>query len=206
MVTFPSFFFLLLSAFAIFFSTSDAMPFEKQQIVNTALAAIAHPSIDNLNFSNEQKLLNEVRALLEKEKYNVLTADLLQPDAVQIKGKIESWLANPNINTIFIFGGTTVEEGNIAHKTLLPLIKEEFSSFQSLYTQVNWDNAGALLLDQNVHAGLNGKTFIFLLPNSRKEAQTAIEKIILPQIRNLLAQVNTRQNSEENTNNETTKQ
>jgi len=86
-------------------------------------------------------------------------------------------------------GGTGISPRDITIQTLEPLMTTTVEGFGELFRALSYDEIGSSAMLSRAVAGTVGKDLLFCLPGSPNAVKLAMEKLILPEMGHMLAQV-----------------
>lgn len=83
-----------------------------------------------------------------------------------IRGRIEAWVADPQIDLILATGGTGFAPRDVTPEAVKPLFRREMDGFSVLFHQASLGTVGVSTLQSRAFAGQIEDTFVFCLPGS----------------------------------------
>lgn len=111
-----------------------------------------------------------------------------------IEAKVRSWLNDSSVQAILITGGTGISRRDTTIEVVRGMLTIELEGFGELFRMISYDQVkGAAMLSRAV-AGLvvrqsstaGGDVFIFAMPGSPNAVETAMSKLIAPQLAHLV--------------------
>ncbi|HRP64035.1 MAG TPA: MogA/MoaB family molybdenum cofactor biosynthesis protein [Phycisphaerales bacterium] len=132
-------------------------------------------------------------ALLGQAGFTVHERSLVKDQPEQIAPRLEQWLADPSVHAILTTGGTGIAKRDTTIEVVRRLLTVELEGFGELFRMLSWTEVGAAsmmsravggLVSREVEAG--GDTFIFAMPGSVNAVETAMTKLIVPQLAHLV--------------------
>ena len=109
----------------------------------------------------------------------------LIPDS-RLKIRSRAALASKQVDSIIITGGTGLLPYDITIESIRPFYQKEISGFGELFRKISYDKIGPAAMLTRASAGLVKGKAIFCLPGSPDAVQTALEKLILPELGHLI--------------------
>ena len=103
-------------------------------------------------------------------------------DIYQIRAKISTWIANPEINVIITTGGTGVTGRDGTPEAVQPLLDKELSGFGEVFRNISYDEIGTSTIQSRAVAGVANGHYIFCVPGSSGACKTAWDKLISAQL------------------------
>lgn len=90
------------------------------------------------------------------------------------------------VDAVIITGGTGLSPTDITPEAIIPLLDREIPGFGELFRKISFDTIGAPALLSRAFAGTRKGKAIFCLPGSPDAVQTAMEKLILPELEHII--------------------
>ncbi len=100
----------------------------------------------------------------------------------KVRGQLEAWIADPDIEFVIVTGGTGVTPRDITPEAMAPLVTKPIPGFGELFRMISYDEIGTSTIQSRAEAALCDKTYVFLLPGSTGACRTAMDKILLSQL------------------------
>src|SRR3972149_3609626 len=104
----------------------------------------------------------------------------------RLKIRSRAALASKIVDSIIITGGTGLLPYDITIESIRPFYQKEISGFGELFRKISYDKIGPAAMLTRASAGLVKGKAIFCLPGSPDAVQTALEKLILPELGHLI--------------------
>jgi molybdenum cofactor biosynthesis protein B len=122
-----------------------------------------------------------------------VTRRVLVPDRVaDIRDAVRRALGDAAVDAVLVTGGTGLAPRDLTPEAVLPLLEREIAGFGELFRQLSFAQVGAAAMLSRATAGVVRDKAIFLLPGSPRALGLAMERLILPEIGHLLAQIRRR--------------
>ena len=123
-----------------------------------------------------------ITKMLEADGHRVVTRAIVKDNRDTIRGKLEMWIDDPEVEVIIATGGTGVTPRDVTPEALAPLVTKPIPGFGELFRMLSYEDIGAATIQSRAEAALCRKTYVFLLPGSPSACRFAMEKILLPQL------------------------
>lgn len=114
--------------------------------------------------------------------HQVVDRAIVKDDIYQIRARVSAWIADDNVQTVLITGGTGFTARDNTPEALLPLFDREVEGFGELFRMVSYEEIGTATIQSRALAGLANRTVIFAMPGSTRACRTAWERIIEEQL------------------------
>jgi molybdenum cofactor biosynthesis protein B len=134
-----------------------------------------------------------IRELLESDGHTAARYAILPDDPEQLAPLLDQFLADAGVDAILTNGGTGISPRDntiavVEAKLTLPL-----PGFGELFRMLSYQQIGSGALLSRAVGGLAGaaphRKLLFALPGSTKAVELAMTKLILPELRHLLAEL-----------------
>lgn len=134
-----------------------------------------------------------LRELLDAHGHQVVASAIVRDEPAEIRAKLRQWLADPLIDAIVSTGGTGIASRDTTTDVVRGLLSIELPGFGELFRMLSFQDVGpAAMLSRAVGglaaraAGAGGEAFVFALPGSPRAVETAVRRLIGPQLSHLV--------------------
>lgn len=111
-------------------------------------------------------------------------------DAKEIRNVITALLAEPEIDAIITTGGTGIAARDVTIEAIRPLLSKELDGFGELFRYLSFtEDVGTKAMLSRAAAGTAQGKVVFILPGSRGAVRLAMESLIIPEIRHIVAEL-----------------
>ena len=101
---------------------------------------------------------------------------------VEIREKIEGWVASGFVEAIITTGGTGITGRDVTPEAVEPLFDKKLDGFSVIFHMVSYQSVGLSTLQSRATAGIVGGVFVFCLPGSNGAVKDGWDKVIAPQL------------------------
>lgn len=122
-----------------------------------------------------------VESLLQ-ENHQLVDKQIVIDDVYLIRSVVSQWIANPQVQSILITGGTGFTGRDSTPEAVAVLFDKTVEGFGELFRFLSYDEIGTSTVQSRAIAGLANETVIFCMPGSTSACQTAWGKIIREQL------------------------
>ena len=136
-----------------------------------------------------------IERLLEEAGHRSVGRRVVPDEAAVIGAQLESWLAEDRLKVILTTGGTGISRRDATIEVVRSLLTAELEGFGELFRMISHQEIGAAAMLSHAVAGLvarepdaGGDTFLFAMPGSTGAVETAMRRLILPELPHLLWQ------------------
>ena len=127
---------------------------------------------------------------LLQDNHQLVDRQLVIDNVYLIRSVVSQWIANPQIQSILITGGTGFTSRDSTPEAVSVLFDKEAEGFGELFRYLSYDDIGTSTVQSRAIAGMANETIIFCMPGSTGACQTAWGKIIREQLDNTCAPCN----------------
>jgi molybdenum cofactor biosynthesis protein B len=129
------------------------------------------------------------RELIEAAGHTVVEYHLLPDEPDQIRRRVVDWLGREDCDVVLISGGTGISGRDRTYEAVSGLLDTRLDGFGELFRMLSYDQVeSAAMLSRAVGGVASGKP-LFAMPGSPKAVTLALEKLILPELGHLLAEL-----------------
>jgi len=91
---------------------------------------------------------------------------LLRDDQYAIRGQLEHWIADPQIDVVISTGGTGLTGRDVTVEAFKSVFEKEIDGFSVIFHQISFEKVGTSTLQSRACAGVAHGTYLFALPGS----------------------------------------
>jgi len=157
-----------------------------QQPVHCAVLTISDTRTDETDTTGPR-----IRALLEQREHIVHAHAIVRDELTEIDRALRHWIVDPSVEVIITTGGTGLAQRDSTIDAVSDLIDIPLDGFGELFRMISYNAVGSAAMLSRALAGLvhdesGGDTFIFALPGSSNAVETAMTKLICPELAHLV--------------------
>jgi molybdenum cofactor biosynthesis protein B len=128
-----------------------------------------------------------IASLLEGAGHEIVSRQLVieHPDAIKLAldaGRIDA-------DAVILTGGTGLATRDRTPDVIEPLLDRKLPGFGELFRMLSFQEVGAAAMLSRAFAGVRERSVVFALPGSTAAVRLAMEKLILPELAHMVAQV-----------------
>jgi molybdenum cofactor biosynthesis protein B len=101
---------------------------------------------------------------------------------VEIREKIEGWVASGFVEAIVTTGGTGITGRDVTPEAVEPMFDKKLDGFSVIFHMVSYQSVGLSTLQSRATAGIIGGVFVFCLPGSNGAVKDGWDKVISAQL------------------------
>ncbi|WEG13884.1 MogA/MoaB family molybdenum cofactor biosynthesis protein [Pullulanibacillus sp. KACC 23026] len=134
-----------------------------------------------------QFLIEAVKAA----EHQIESYQLIKDEQSVIKKTIENLMVQPKVEAIIINGGTGIAKRDVTYEAVEALLEKELPGFGELFRYLSFteDIGTGAMLSRAIAGVVNGKA-LFSLPGSTGAVRLGLTRLILPEIRHIVHELN----------------
>lgn len=118
---------------------------------------------------------------------------ILPDDRERIAAHVDALARNGDgggyLDAVLVTGGTGIARRDVTVEALAPLFDKTLPGYGELFRALSYAEIGAAAMLSRATAGTIGKTLVFTLPGSPAGVRLALEKLIIPELPHMVAQL-----------------
>jgi molybdenum cofactor biosynthesis protein B len=135
-----------------------------------------------------------VRDLCQQAGAVVASAVILPDDAARVAAHVRTLVASNqggalSIHAVLLTGGTGIARRDTTVEALAGLFDKTLDGFGELFRMLSFQEVGPAAMLSRATAGVVDGVVVFLMPGSPKAVRLAMERLILPELGHLVAQL-----------------
>ena len=127
-----------------------------------------------------------IEQLTKNNGHLVIGRKLISDSKPMIRKTTREALSNPKVDALVITGGTGLSATDVTFESISPILDKEIPGFGELFRKISFDEIGSAAMLSRSFAGMTKGKAIFCLPGSPDAVQTAMQKLILPELGHLV--------------------
>jgi len=127
--------------------------------------------------------------LLSGAGHPVPLREIVKDDASEIAGALRRALARDDVQAVVLTGGTGVAPRDVTPDAVAPLLERVLPGFGELFRSLSYQEIGSAALLSRALAGVASGKLVFVLPGSRAGVRLALERLVLPELGHLAAEL-----------------
>lgn len=131
--------------------------------------------------------------LLEAAGHATTQRAIVRDEPSAIRAAIEAWVGDEAIDAVVSTGGTGIARRDTTIEVVRSLLTSELEGFGELFRMLSYQEVGAAAMLSRAVGGLvvrepqlGGETFLFAVPGSVNAVETAVAKLVAPQLAHLV--------------------
>ena len=133
-----------------------------------------------------------IRQLLTDAGHRIHAAAIVPDEPDLVRQQVVDWLSDEPCDVVVTNGGTGVSGRDQTYEALVGLLDKRLDGFGELFRMLSYEEIGSAAMLSRAIGGTVGSKALFALPGSTAAVRLATEKLILPTLGHLLAQLRIR--------------
>ena len=130
-----------------------------------------------------------IKSLLAGEQHQLAGYRIVKDEPAQIEALLRQALADKTVEAIIVNGGTGISPRDGTYEVIAALLDKRLDGFGEIFRYLSYQDIGsAALMSRAVAGSAQGKVLISL-PGSKGAVSLAMEKLILPELRHMVSQL-----------------
>ena len=114
----------------------------------------------------EDKSGNTLAGLITEAGHEVVDRALVRDEIAQIRAKVQTWIADSNIDVVITTGGTGFTGRDVTPEAVRPLFDKEIDGFSVIFHLISFQKIETSTIQSRACGGVANGTYIFCLPGS----------------------------------------
>lgn len=129
--------------------------------------------------------------LLLSQEYEVMDYKIIKDDYDGIRQLLREAVSSRKVEAILLNGGTGIAPRDNTYEAVRSLLNKELPGFGEIFRYLSYtEDIGSAAILSRAIAGTIGNVAIFSMPGSQGAVKLAMEKIILPELRHVIREIN----------------
>jgi len=153
------------------------------------IARVAVLTVSDTRSPDDDRSGSVARERIESAGHVVCDYRLVPDDPERIREVVESWLASEACDAVVVSGGTGVSARDLSYEAIDGLLELRLDGFGELFRMLSFEQVGSVAMLSRAVGGIARRTPLFALPGSPRAVRLALDRLILPQLGHLLAEL-----------------
>jgi molybdenum cofactor biosynthesis protein B len=130
-----------------------------------------------------------IKTLLADEHHELAGYRIVKDEPAEIESLLRHALADDQVEAIIVNGGTGISPRDGTYEVIVKLLDKRLDGFGEIFRYLSYQDIGsAAMMSRAVAGSAQGKVLISL-PGSKGAVGLAMEKLILPELRHMVSQL-----------------
>ena len=129
------------------------------------------------------------RELVEGAGHRVVDYRIVPDEPDRVRDIVTGWLGQPELDVIVVNGGTGISARDTTHEAIENLLDKKLDGFGELFRVLSYEEIGSRAMLSRALGGIAQGTVVFSVPGSTAAVRLALERLVLPEIGHLVAEL-----------------
>jgi molybdopterin adenylyltransferase len=130
-----------------------------------------------------------IKSLLTDEKHLLAGYRIVKDEPVEIEALLRQGLADEQVEAIIVNGGTGISPRDGTYEVIVGLLDKRLDGFGEIFRYLSYQDIGSAAIMRRAVAGSSRGKVLISLPGSKGAVRLAMEKLILPELRHMVSQL-----------------
>jgi molybdopterin adenylyltransferase len=130
-----------------------------------------------------------IKKLLADNDHQMAGYQIVKDEPSQIHGLLEQALARADVDAVIVNGGTGIAPRDGTYEVVGRFLEKKLDGFGEVFRYLSYLDIGSAAIMSRAAAGSARGKILISLPGSRGAVTLAMEKLILPEIRHMVSQL-----------------
>lgn len=130
-----------------------------------------------------------IKEFLAREGHQATGYQIVKDEPVQIETLLNQVLARADVDAVIVNGGTGIAPRDGTYEVVSRFLEKKLDGFGEVFRYLSYLDIGSAAIMSRAAAGSARGKILISLPGSRGAVTLAMEKLILPEIRHMVSQL-----------------
>lgn len=130
-----------------------------------------------------------IKDLLTGAGNSIAHYQIIKDEPAELEKLMRDLLSRESIDAIITNGGTGISRRDQTISVISKLIEQPLPGFGELFRMLSWEQIGSGAMLSRAVGGISCGKLIFSLPGSTKAVELGMNKLILPELKHLIAEL-----------------
>jgi molybdopterin adenylyltransferase len=130
-----------------------------------------------------------IKSHLSNEGHSISGYRIAKDEPAEIEGLLRQALAQPDVDAILVNGGTGIAPRDGTYEVIVRLLDKRLDGFGEIFRYLSYQDIGSAAIMSRAVAGSAQGKILISLPGSKGAVGLAMEKLILPELRHMVSQL-----------------
>ncbi|MGE5303173.1 MAG: MogA/MoaB family molybdenum cofactor biosynthesis protein [Alphaproteobacteria bacterium] len=130
-----------------------------------------------------------IKKLLAAEGHQTAGYRIVKDEPAQIQALLTAALGTADVDAVIVNGGTGIAPRDGTYEVVSRLLEKKLDGFGEIFRYLSYLDIGSAAIMSRAAAGTAGGKILISLPGSSGAVKLAMEKLILPEIRHMVSQL-----------------
>jgi molybdenum cofactor biosynthesis protein B len=130
-----------------------------------------------------------IQQLLHEAGHSVATYTIVKDEPDQIRSHLQTLSQHSDLEALIFNGGTGIAPRDTTYDAIEGFLEKTLPGFGELFRWLSYQEIGSRAIASRAIAGIYRTKLVFSLPGSTNAVTLAMEKLILPELKHLVSQL-----------------
>jgi molybdenum cofactor biosynthesis protein B len=130
-----------------------------------------------------------IKKYLSDEGHQVAGFRIVKDEPLHIKAVLNEALDSPHLDAVIVNGGTGIAPRDGTYEVVSKFLEKQLDGFGEIFRYLSYVDIGSAAIMSRAAAGTARGKILISLPGSKGAVTLAMEKLILPEIRHMVSQL-----------------
>jgi len=130
-----------------------------------------------------------IKSLLADEKHLLADYRIVKDEPTEIEAVLRRGLLDDRVEAMIVNGGTGIAPRDGTYEVIVGLLDKRLDGFGEIFRYLSYQDIGSAAIMSRAVAGSSGGKVLISLPGSKGAVRLAMEKLILPELRHMVSQL-----------------
>lgn len=146
---------------------------------------VAIVTVSDTRTPDTDKNYHYLEARLTEMGHRIAAYRIIKDEPEQVANALVELTGEPEIQIVLFNGGTGIAPRDTTYDILSRYMEKTLPGFGELFRMLSYEQVGAAAMMSRAMAGVYQQTVVVSMPGSNNAVQTAMEKLIFPEINHL---------------------
>lgn len=152
-------------------------------------ARVALLTVSDTRVAEDDRSGALARRMVEAAGHGVADYRIVPDEPDRIRRVVREWLDASECDAIVVNGGSGISNRDRTIEALEELVERKLDGFGELFRMLSFEQVGSRALLSRALGGVARSKPLFAIPGSPKAVELALERLILPELGHLLAEL-----------------
>jgi len=153
------------------------------------VVAVAVLTVSDTRTEENDRSGAAARSRIEGAGHGVADYRILPDEPDAVRDQILEWLTRDDCDAVVITGGTGISKRDRTYEAVSELLDKRLDGFGELFRMLSWEQVGSAAMLSRATAGVASNKPIFSLPGSTPAVELGLDRLVLPELGHLLAEL-----------------
>lgn len=158
---------------------------EHRRLAGDDAITVAIVTVSDSRTPDTDKNRQYIEARMAELGHRVAAYRLIKDEPEQVAAALDELCARPDVQIVLFNGGTGIAPRDTTYDVISRHLEKPLPGFGELFRMLSYDEVGAAAMLSRATGGVYRETVVFSMPGSTNAVQTALDKLIIPELNHL---------------------